>query len=71
VPDENVLFGVSLGAWNGADVSQAAEAVRLVAQADRDGLDLFTVADHPYFGAKLEAYALVSFLLGQSASPAW
>ena len=66
MPDENVLFGVSLGAWNGADVSQAAEAVRLVAQADRDGLDLFTVADHPYFGAKLEAYALVSFLLGQT-----
>jgi hypothetical protein len=29
--------------------------VRLGTQADRDGLDLFTVADHPYFGDKLDA----------------
>jgi alkanesulfonate monooxygenase SsuD/methylene tetrahydromethanopterin reductase-like flavin-dependent oxidoreductase (luciferase family) len=66
VPDRNVLFGVGLGAWNGADAVTAAESVNLITQADRDGLDLFTVADHPYFGAKLDAYALVSFLLGQT-----
>jgi alkanesulfonate monooxygenase SsuD/methylene tetrahydromethanopterin reductase-like flavin-dependent oxidoreductase (luciferase family) len=66
VPDRNVLFGVGLGAWNGADTVTAAESANLTAQADRDGLDLFTVADHPYFGAKLDAYALVSFLLGQT-----
>ena len=66
MPDRNVLFGVGLGAWNGADAVTAAESVKLVTQADRDGLDLFTVADHPYFGAKLDAYALVSFLLGQT-----
>jgi alkanesulfonate monooxygenase SsuD/methylene tetrahydromethanopterin reductase-like flavin-dependent oxidoreductase (luciferase family) len=66
VLDRNVLFGVGLGAWNGADAVTAAESVKLVTQADRDGLDLFTVADHPYFGAKLDAYALVSFLLGQT-----
>ena len=34
--------------------------------ADLDGLDLFTVADHPYFGEKLDSYALVSFLLGRT-----
>ena len=61
-----VWFGYGLGAWNGADVATAAESARLVGQTDRDGLDLFTVADHPYFGAKLDAYALVSFLLGQT-----
>lgn len=61
-----VWFGYGLGAWNGADVATAAESARLVGQADRDGLDLFTVADHPYFGAKLDAYALVSFLLGRT-----
>jgi len=66
VPDRDVLFGAGLGAWNGADATTAAESVRLITQADRDGLDLFTVADHPYFGAKLDAYALVSFLLGQT-----
>ena len=65
-PDRNVLFGAGFGAWNGADVSHAAESIRLVTQADRSGLDLFTVADHPYFGEKLDAYALASFLLGQT-----
>ena len=66
MPDRDVLFGAGLGAWNGADAAMAAESVKLITQADRDGLDLFTVADHPYFGAKLDAYALVSFLLGQT-----
>lgn len=65
MPDREVIFGAGLGAWNGADTATAAESVQLVTQADRDGLDLFSVADHPYFGAKLDAYALVSFLLGQ------
>jgi alkanesulfonate monooxygenase SsuD/methylene tetrahydromethanopterin reductase-like flavin-dependent oxidoreductase (luciferase family) len=66
MPDRKVWFGVGLGGWNGADVASAAESVRLVAQADQDGLDLFTVADHPYFGEKLDAYALLSFLLGRT-----
>jgi hypothetical protein len=62
MPDRRVWFGVGLGAWNGADSASAAESARLAAQADNDGLDLFTVADHPYFGEKLDAYALLSFL---------
>jgi len=66
VPDHDVLFGASLGQWNGADAADAAGRVRLGVQADRDGLDLFTVADHPYFGDKLDAYALTGFLLGQT-----
>jgi alkanesulfonate monooxygenase SsuD/methylene tetrahydromethanopterin reductase-like flavin-dependent oxidoreductase (luciferase family) len=66
VPDHNVLFGASLGQWNGADAADAAGRIRLGVQADRDGLDLFTVADHPYFGDKLDAYALTAFLLGQT-----
>jgi hypothetical protein len=45
VPDHNVLFGASLGQWNGADAADAAGRIRLATQADRDGLDLFTVAD--------------------------
>jgi alkanesulfonate monooxygenase SsuD/methylene tetrahydromethanopterin reductase-like flavin-dependent oxidoreductase (luciferase family) len=66
MPDHKVWFGAGLGAWNGADVASTTESVRLVAQADQDGLDLFTVADHPYFGEKLDAYALLSFLLGRT-----
>jgi alkanesulfonate monooxygenase SsuD/methylene tetrahydromethanopterin reductase-like flavin-dependent oxidoreductase (luciferase family) len=66
VPDHEVLFGASLGQWNGADAADAAGRVKLAVQADRDGLDLFTVADHPYFGEKLDAYALTGFLLGQT-----
>jgi alkanesulfonate monooxygenase SsuD/methylene tetrahydromethanopterin reductase-like flavin-dependent oxidoreductase (luciferase family) len=66
MPDRKVWFGAGLGAWNGADVASAAESARLVAQADLDGLDLFTVADHPYFGEKLDSYALLSFLLGRT-----
>jgi len=66
VPERKVWFGCGLGAWNGADVASAAESVRLVVQADRDGLDLFTVADHPYFAEKLDSYALLPFLLGQT-----
>ena len=64
--ERKVWFGTSLGAWNGADVASAAESARLVAYADREGLDLFTVSDHPYFGEKLDSYALVSFLLGRT-----
>ncbi|HXW43904.1 MAG TPA: LLM class flavin-dependent oxidoreductase [Streptosporangiaceae bacterium] len=66
MPDRRVWFGVGLGAWNGADVASAAESARLVGQADLDGLDLFSVADHPYFAEKLDSYALVSFLLGRT-----
>ena len=61
-----VLFGAGLGAWNGVDLSSAAGSVQRVAAADRARLDLFTLADHPYFGEKLDAYALLSFLLGQT-----
>ena len=35
--DRNVLFGASLGQWNGADAADAAGRVRLGTQADRDG----------------------------------
>ncbi len=61
-----MLFGVGLGAGNGADASDVAGDSRLVIQADVDGLDLFSLADHPYFGEKLEAYAALGFLLGLS-----
>ena len=36
----------------------------LTRQADDDGLDHFSVADHPYLGGHLDAYAAVSVALG-------
>ena len=66
MPERQLWFGVSTGEWNGADVAASEETIPLVIQADRDGLDLFTVADHPYFGDKLDSYALLGFLLGRT-----
>lgn len=66
MPDRNVLFGVGLGAWNGTGTDQAGAALALAAQADEQGLDLFTTADHPYFADRLDAYSLLAFLLGRT-----
>lgn len=65
--DQKVLFGVGLGAWNGTGADDAAAALALAAQADEQGLDLFTTADHPYFADRLDAYALLSFALGRTS----
>jgi alkanesulfonate monooxygenase SsuD/methylene tetrahydromethanopterin reductase-like flavin-dependent oxidoreductase (luciferase family) len=65
--DRKVLFGVGLGAWNGTGTDQADAALALAAQADEQGLDLFTTADHPYFADRLDAYALISFILGRTS----
>ena len=60
------------GQCNGAHAADAAVRIRLATQSDRDGLDLFTVADHPYVGDKLVAYALTGPARpGLNASPAW
>jgi alkanesulfonate monooxygenase SsuD/methylene tetrahydromethanopterin reductase-like flavin-dependent oxidoreductase (luciferase family) len=63
-----VLFGASLGQWNGADVGNVPGVLDLATTADANGLDLFTIADHLYFGDKLDAYSAVGFLLGRTAS---
>jgi len=63
-----VLFGASLGQWNGADIGNVPVVLDLATTADADGLDLFTIADHLYFGDKLDAYSTVGFLLGRTSS---
>ncbi|MEV0661558.1 LLM class flavin-dependent oxidoreductase [Actinomadura luteofluorescens] len=40
------------------------ELLRMARQADRDGLDLFSLSDHPYIGERLDAYATIGFILG-------
>ncbi len=61
-----VLFGASLGQWNGADAGNVPRVLEIAAEADRGGLDMFTIADHLYFGDKLDAYSAVGFVLGRT-----
>jgi alkanesulfonate monooxygenase SsuD/methylene tetrahydromethanopterin reductase-like flavin-dependent oxidoreductase (luciferase family) len=63
-----VYFGASLGQWNGADAANVAGVLDLVTAAEAGGLDLFTIADHLYFGDKLDAYSVVGFALGRTTN---
>jgi alkanesulfonate monooxygenase SsuD/methylene tetrahydromethanopterin reductase-like flavin-dependent oxidoreductase (luciferase family) len=42
------------------------EILRLAEQADRDGLDLFSLSDHPYLPHLLDPYATLAFVLGRT-----
>ena len=57
-----VVFG--FGAHGGVD--DGPELLRMAEQADRDGLDLFSLSDHPYLGGLLDGYAAVGFVLGRT-----
>ncbi|GAA0901320.1 LLM class flavin-dependent oxidoreductase [Pseudonocardia zijingensis] len=65
------LFGIGLDTgFNGA-VSGIRDAGHLLAQArnaDRDGLDVVTMTDHPYSPAQFDAYATLGFVLGATTS---
>ena len=41
MPERKVLFGVGLGEWSGANLSQTSELVQTAVQADREELDIF------------------------------
>ncbi|SMC53389.1 LLM class flavin-dependent oxidoreductase [Kibdelosporangium aridum] len=60
------LSGTIFGFGASSAIDDRSELLRLTQQADRDGLDLFSVSDHPYFGDRLDAYATVGFVLGQT-----
>ena len=55
-----VVFG--FGAHSA--IGEAAELLRMAQQADRDGLDVFSLSDHPYLGGRLDAYASIGYVLG-------
>jgi alkanesulfonate monooxygenase SsuD/methylene tetrahydromethanopterin reductase-like flavin-dependent oxidoreductase (luciferase family) len=57
-----VVFG--FGAHTG--IEDTPELLTLVQQADRDGLDHFSLSDHPYLGGRIDAYAALGFLLGRT-----
>ncbi|KAB2340563.1 LLM class flavin-dependent oxidoreductase [Actinomadura rudentiformis] len=60
--EHDVVFG--FGAHSAID--DGPELLRMVQQADRDGLDHFSLSDHPYIGKRLDAYAAIGFLLGRT-----
>jgi alkanesulfonate monooxygenase SsuD/methylene tetrahydromethanopterin reductase-like flavin-dependent oxidoreductase (luciferase family) len=60
VSGPQVVFG--FGAHS--DIDEAPELLRMAQRAERDGLDLFSLSDHPYLGARLDAYASIGFILG-------
>ncbi|MEV0644449.1 LLM class flavin-dependent oxidoreductase [Phytomonospora sp. NPDC050363] len=57
------LFGIGVS----TAVTEAETTIGHVAEADRLGLDLFTVSDHPYFADRLDAYSIVGFALGATS----
>ncbi|GAA4610348.1 LLM class flavin-dependent oxidoreductase [Actinoallomurus liliacearum] len=59
---EKVVFG--FGAHSGID--EIPELLSMAEQADRDGLDLFSLSDHPYIGGRADAYASIGFVLGRT-----
>lgn len=62
MPGREVTFG--FGAHSG--ITEVPQLLHLAQQADRDGLDLFSLSDHPYIGERLDAYAAIGFVLGQT-----
>jgi alkanesulfonate monooxygenase SsuD/methylene tetrahydromethanopterin reductase-like flavin-dependent oxidoreductase (luciferase family) len=59
---QEVVFG--FGAHSGID--DVPGLLRTAQQADRDGLDLVSLSDHPYIGGHLDAYAAIGFILGRT-----
>ncbi|WND34684.1 LLM class flavin-dependent oxidoreductase [Streptomyces sp. BB1-1-1] len=57
-----VVFG--FGAHS--TIGDAPELLGMAQLADREGLDLFSLSDHPYVGQRLDAYATVGFMIGRT-----
>lgn len=58
----DAVFG--FGTHSGID--DIPQLLRMTQQADRDGLDVFSLSDHPYIGGRLDAYAALGFVLGRT-----
>jgi alkanesulfonate monooxygenase SsuD/methylene tetrahydromethanopterin reductase-like flavin-dependent oxidoreductase (luciferase family) len=62
VASQKVLFGFGLETGVGEVTALRAHAM----QADRAGLDLVSLSDHPYFADRLDAYAALGIVLGRT-----
>jgi alkanesulfonate monooxygenase SsuD/methylene tetrahydromethanopterin reductase-like flavin-dependent oxidoreductase (luciferase family) len=59
------LFGLGL---NGDAVHRSGAVLSRAGHADRAGLDLVTVADHPWNADELDAYATIGMILGATST---
>jgi alkanesulfonate monooxygenase SsuD/methylene tetrahydromethanopterin reductase-like flavin-dependent oxidoreductase (luciferase family) len=57
------LFGLGLE----TGVHEVSELVAHAVTADRAGLDLVSLSDHPYFAERLDAYTALGFVLGATS----
>jgi alkanesulfonate monooxygenase SsuD/methylene tetrahydromethanopterin reductase-like flavin-dependent oxidoreductase (luciferase family) len=57
-----VHFGIGVS----TAVTAVPDTLKLAVQADRGGLDLITVSDHPYYADRLDSYAELGVLLGKT-----
>ncbi|ADB35206.1 Luciferase-like monooxygenase [Kribbella flavida DSM 17836] len=57
---------VHFGYGSPLDTRSLPDLLRLAGQADRDGLDHVSVADHPYGAHALDAYAAIGFVLART-----
>jgi alkanesulfonate monooxygenase SsuD/methylene tetrahydromethanopterin reductase-like flavin-dependent oxidoreductase (luciferase family) len=57
---QEVVFGFGAHSSTG----DAPQLLRMARLADREGLDLFSLSDHPYLGERLDAYAAIGYVLG-------
>ncbi|HEY3501154.1 MAG TPA: LLM class flavin-dependent oxidoreductase [Actinocatenispora sp.] len=60
------MDGVVFGFGAHSTIDDGPELLRTVQRADADGLDHFSLSDHPYLGDRLDAYATIAFLLGRT-----
>ena len=58
----SVVFG--FGAHS--HLAESDELIDLALLADRSGLDIFSLSDHPYIGSRIDAYAALGFVLGRT-----
>src|SRR4051812_35319092 len=58
----DVVFGFG----SHPSIDDIPQLLRMSRQADRDGLDHFSLSDHPYIGGRVDAYAALGFILGST-----
>jgi alkanesulfonate monooxygenase SsuD/methylene tetrahydromethanopterin reductase-like flavin-dependent oxidoreductase (luciferase family) len=63
-PNNKILFGLGLE----AGVRQVSEMLGHARAAEDAGLDLVSISDHPYFAERIDAYAVLGFVLGATSN---
>jgi alkanesulfonate monooxygenase SsuD/methylene tetrahydromethanopterin reductase-like flavin-dependent oxidoreductase (luciferase family) len=58
--------GVVFGFGAHSEIADAPALLRMAHTADREGLDLLSLSDHPYLGSRLDAYATIALILGRT-----